>query len=58
MRCADEGFDMVRITVVGMKEALACHEIREGLNKKGYDIPLCADMHFQPKVARKCLGSV
>ena len=51
MRCADVGFDMVRITVVGMKEAQACHDIREGLFKKGYDIPLCADMHFQPKVA-------
>jgi len=51
MRCADEGFDLVRITVQGMKEADACHRIREGLFKKGYDIPLCADMHFQPKVA-------
>merc|ERR1719199_875598 len=36
-----------------MKEATACHDIREGLFKKGYDIPLCADMHFQPKVAMK-----
>jgi len=51
VRCADEGFDLVRITVQGMKEAEACHKIREGLFKKGYDIPLCADMHFQPKVA-------
>lgn len=25
MRCADVGFDLVRITVVGMKEAQACH---------------------------------
>jgi len=53
IRCADEGFDLVRITVQGMKEAEACHKIREGLFKKGYDIPLCADMHFQPKVAIK-----
>ena len=58
MRCADEGFDMVRITVVGMKEANACHEIREGLFRKGYDIPLCADMHFQPKVAIKTAEAV
>ena len=34
-----------------MREAKACQEIREGLFKRGYDIPLCADMHFQPKVA-------
>ncbi len=53
IKCADEGFDLVRITVQGMKEAEACHKIREGLFKRGYDIPLCADMHFQPKVAMK-----
>lgn len=51
MRCADEGFDLVRITVQGRREANAAAAIREGLFKKGYDIPLCADMHFQPKVA-------
>ena len=51
MRCADKGFDLVRITVQGRREANACLEIREKLFKKGYDIPLCADMHFQPKVA-------
>ena len=49
--CADEGFDLVRVTVVGMKDAKACMEIRKGLDARGYDIPLCADMHFAPKVA-------
>ena len=58
MRCADVGFDLVRVTVVGMKEAEACHRIREGLFKKGYDIPLCADMHFQPAVAIKTAEAV
>ena len=51
IRCADKGFDLVRITVQGRREADAAMRIREGLFKKGYDIPLCADMHFQPKVA-------
>jgi len=51
MRCADKGFDLVRITVQGRREAVASAKIREALFKKGYDIPLCADMHFQPKVA-------
>jgi (E)-4-hydroxy-3-methylbut-2-enyl-diphosphate synthase len=51
MRCADKGFELVRITVQGRREANAAAKIREGLFKKGYDIPLCADMHFQPKVA-------
>jgi len=49
--CADEGFDLVRLTVVGMKDAKAMGEIRKGLDARGYDIPLCADMHFAPKVA-------
>ena len=51
MRCSDKGFDLIRVTVQGKKEAVACMNIREKLWKKGYDIPLCADMHFQPKVA-------
>ena len=51
IRCADKGFDLVRITVQGKREAVAAMNIREKLNSKGYDIPLCADMHFQPKVA-------
>ena len=58
IRCADEGFDLVRITVVGMKDAKACVKIREGLDARGYDIPLCADMHFQPKVAIKVAEAV
>lgn len=51
MRCADAGADMVRITVQGMKEADACHDIREELFKLRYDTPLVADIHFAPKVA-------
>jgi len=51
IKCADEGFDLVRVTVVGMKDAKACMAIRKGLDERGYDIPLCADMHFAPKVA-------
>ena len=39
MRCADKGFDLVRITVQGRREANAAMSIREGLFKKGYDIP-------------------
>lgn len=50
MRVADYGGDLFRITVQGKKEAEACHGIREELFKRGYDIPLVADIHFQPKV--------
>mmetsp|Transcript_8626 Transcript_8626/g.24209 ORF Transcript_8626/g.24209 Transcript_8626/m.24209 type:complete len:761 (-) Transcript_8626:191-2473(-) len=58
MRCADKGFDLVRITVQGRREANAAAKIREGLFKKGYDIPLCADMHFQPVVAQLVADAV
>ena len=41
----------------GKKEAEACHAIREELFKRGYDIPLVADIHFQPKVRSKTRGA-
>lgn len=50
-RCADAGADIVRITVQGKKEAEACMRIREQLFKDNYDVPLVADIHFQPGVA-------
>ena len=58
VRCADKGFDLVRITVQGKREANAAMKIREGLFKKGYTIPLCADMHFQPIVAQLVADAV
>ncbi|CEL93656.1 unnamed protein product [Vitrella brassicaformis CCMP3155] len=51
MRIADAGADICRLTVQGLKEAEAAAAIREELFKKGYDIPLVADIHFAPKVA-------
>lgn len=50
-KCADAGADIVRITVQGKKEAEACYKIREQLFKDRYDVPLVADIHFQPAVA-------
>ncbi|CAM9161247.1 unnamed protein product [Choristocarpus tenellus] len=51
IRCADAGADLVRITVQGKREAMACQKIRDLLTAKGYDTPLVADIHFQPKIA-------
>lgn len=51
MRVADAGADICRVTVQGMQEAKAAAEIRDELFKRGYDIPLVADIHFSPKVA-------
>ncbi|MEM7174308.1 MAG: (E)-4-hydroxy-3-methylbut-2-enyl-diphosphate synthase [Chlamydiota bacterium] len=51
MRLADVGCDLARVTVQGKKEALACEAIKNQLVKKGYEIPLVADIHFYPPAA-------
>ena len=50
MRLADAGCEIARVTVQG-KEAEACEGIKEGLVKRGYHIPLVADIHFYPPAA-------
>lgn len=51
IRLADAGCEIVRMTVQGMKEAEACEHIKNDLVKKGYLIPLVADIHFYPPAA-------
>lgn len=50
-RIADAGGEMVRITAQGVKEAENIRNIKAGLRADGYDIPLCADIHFMPQAA-------
>lgn len=54
-RLADAGCEIVRITVQGMKEADACEGIKNGLLRRGYTIPLVADIHFFPPAALRAL---
>lgn len=58
IRLADNGCEIVRITVQGMKEADACEGIKNGLIKKGYNIPLVADIHFFPPAAMRVVDFV
>lgn len=51
MRIVDEGADIVRITAQGRREARNLENIRQALNGKGYDVPLVADIHFNPNAA-------
>ena len=51
IRLADAGCEIARVTVQGKKEAEACEFIKNGLVKKGYMIPLVADIHFYPPAA-------
>lgn len=51
MQLADSGCEIARVTVQGLKEATACEGIKNTLLKKGYTIPLVADIHFFPRAA-------
>ena len=50
-RIADAGADIDRLTAQGVREANCMGEIRKKLREQGYDIPLVADIHFNPKAA-------
>ncbi len=51
MRLVDAGCDYVRITAPSVKEAQNLGVIKAELLKRGYSVPLIADIHFVPKAA-------
>ena len=51
IRIIDAGADYVRLTAQGTLEAENLRNISAELKKRGYDQPLVADIHFNPKVA-------
>lgn len=52
IRIIEAGGQLVRLTTQGTREAENLRNIKAGLAEKGYgDIPLCADVHFNPNVA-------
>ncbi|ETW56653.1 4-hydroxy-3-methylbut-2-en-1-yl diphosphate synthase [Plasmodium falciparum Palo Alto/Uganda] len=50
-KCKDLGADIVRLTVQGVQEAQASYHIKEKLLSENVNIPLVADIHFNPKIA-------
>lgn len=58
VRLADAGCEIVRVTVQGIKEADACEGIKNSLIRKGYSIPLVADIHFYPPAAMRVVDFV
>jgi (E)-4-hydroxy-3-methylbut-2-enyl-diphosphate synthase len=48
---ANAGADYVRITAQGAREAEALGLVKAALKKQGYNIPLIADIHFNPAAA-------
>ena len=51
IRMIEAGCEIVRITAPSMKEARNLKDIRKGIRKKGYSVPLVADIHFTPNAA-------
>jgi len=51
IRMIEAGCELVRITAPGLKEAAHLKVIKEELKKRGYTVPLIADIHFNPGAA-------
>lgn len=51
IRMVEAGCEYVRITAPSLKEAQNLAEIKKELIKRGYDVPLIADIHFTPNAA-------
>jgi (E)-4-hydroxy-3-methylbut-2-enyl-diphosphate synthase len=51
IRMIEAGCELVRITAPSINEAKNLQNIKDELHKRGYKIPLCADIHFTPNAA-------
>ncbi len=51
LRIAEAGGEIVRLTTQGVKEASNMAKIKHTLRDAGCDVPLVADVHFNPKAA-------
>ncbi|MBD5203603.1 MAG: (E)-4-hydroxy-3-methylbut-2-enyl-diphosphate synthase [Bacteroidales bacterium] len=51
LRIAEAGGEIVRLTTQGVREAGAMKEIRHKVREAGCEVPLVADVHFNPQAA-------
>ena len=51
IRMINAGCELVRVTAPSIKDAKNLRNIKDELNKKGYNVPLVADIHFTPNAA-------
>jgi (E)-4-hydroxy-3-methylbut-2-enyl-diphosphate synthase len=51
IRCIEAGAELVRITAPSRNEAENLQNIKRELEKRGYKVPLVADIHFTPNAA-------
>lgn len=55
IRIAEAGGEIVRLTTQGVREASNMSLIKEGMVAKGCNVPLVADVHFNPAAAFKAV---
>lgn len=58
IRIAEAGADLVRLTAQGVREAANLSAIRDLMRERGCDVPLVADIHFNPRAAFEAAGRV
>lgn len=58
MSIVDAGGDIVRITTQGRSEANTLATVKEIIRNKDYDVPLVADIHFNPNAAKIAAANV
>jgi (E)-4-hydroxy-3-methylbut-2-enyl-diphosphate synthase len=58
VRMIEAGAEYVRFTAQGEREARQLGVIRQALRARGYDTPLVADIHFNPKAAAVAAANV
>lgn len=51
IRMIEAGCELVRITAPSLNEAKNLENIKNELRKRGYNTPVCADIHFTPNAA-------
>ncbi len=58
IRMIEAGSEMVRITAPGPQDARHLQVIKDELKKRGFNVPLIADIHFSPAAAEIAAGIV
>lgn len=51
LRCIEAGTELLRYTTQGVRETESLRQIKAGLRAQGIELPLVADIHFNPNVA-------
>ncbi len=51
IKCIEAGAELIRVTAPSKKEAENLKNIKDELRKRGYQVPLVADIHFTPNAA-------